>query len=216
MAGEFRILLDHVVPPKDAYAWEMKPGQYLRIIDVLGKQVGDLVLFNRHNFKEQFSNSWTRTRNFRIKGIYSPPLGLTTGDRLYSTGFRVMAVVTQDTAVPGGIHDLYGRMCNRGLYEMHNIDSRDGCWELLSRVLKPYGIVPEEIADPLNVFMNTVPDPITRTMHIEEPVTKPGDYLELQVKMNLLCAMSTCPMDIICPCNGWKTTPLRVQVLEEE
>jgi uncharacterized protein YcgI (DUF1989 family) len=51
-------------------------------------------------------------------------------------------------------------------------------------------------------------------MRIEEPVTRPGDYLEMRAEIDLLAGLSVCPLDVICPCNGWKITPLQVQVLE--
>jgi uncharacterized protein YcgI (DUF1989 family) len=123
-----------------------------------------------------------------------------------------MATVVEDTPVVKGRHDLFGRMCNRGMYEMYGAEPQDGCFELLQRVLGPLGIAPEEIPDPLGVFMHTVPDPDTRVMTIQEPVSRPGDVFAFRAEVDLLCAMSTCPMDVLAPTNGYRITPLRVQV----
>jgi uncharacterized protein YcgI (DUF1989 family) len=208
------VVLSHVIPPKSAFAWTCRRGSLIRITDVEGKQVGDLVLFSLQRPEDRISISWTRTRNLRDTAAYVPPLGLSVGDRIYSTGYRVLATVVDDTSEPNGIHDLFGRMCNRGMYELYGVEPQPGCFELLQEALAPHGVSPEEIPDPLGVFMHTVPHPDTRVMEIREPVSRPGDSLTLRAEMDLLAAMSTCPMDVIAPTNGWLITPMRVEVLE--
>lgn len=209
-----KVVLKHLIPAKDAFGWQMLAGQVCRITDVEGKQVGDLVLFDSKNNLDRHSISWTRTRNLRVRDAYHPPLGLTVGDTIWSTGYNRLATVTEDSAERKGIHDLFGRMCNRGMYEMYGVTPQDGCFELLQRVLTPIGIAPELIPDPLGVFMHTQPDPETRIMTIQEPVTRPGDVFAFRAEADLLCAMSTCPMDVIAPTNGYKITPLLVEVIE--
>lgn len=85
--------------------------------------------------------------------------------------------------------------------------------ELLQRVLVPLGVAPEEIPDPIGVFMHTVPDPATRVMTIQEPLSRAGDRFSFRAEADLLLAMSTCPMDVIAPTNGYRITPLLVEVL---
>jgi uncharacterized protein YcgI (DUF1989 family) len=215
-AEGYTVVLSQRIEPKAAFAWTCRRGSLIRITDLEGKQVGDLVLFALENPRERISISWTRTRNLRDTAAYVPPLGLTAGDRIFSTGYRVMATVIEDTPEPKGIHDLFGRMCNRGMYELYGVDAQPGCFELLQDVLAPHGISPEEIPDPLGVFMHTVPHPDTRVMEIHEPVSRAGDSLVLRAEMDLLAAMSTCPMDVIAPTNGWRITPMLVEVLEPE
>jgi uncharacterized protein YcgI (DUF1989 family) len=212
----YAVVLSQRIEPKAAFAWTCPRGSLVRITDLEGKQVGDLVLFALDNLRERISISWTRTRNLRDTATYVPPLGLTAGDRIFSTGYRVMATVIEDTPEPKGIHDLFGRMCNRGMYELYGVEAQPGCFELLQNVLAPHGISPEEIPDPLGVFMHTVPHPDTRVMEIHEPVSRAGDRLVLRAEMDLLAAMSTCPMDVIAPTNGWRITPMLVEVLEPE
>jgi uncharacterized protein YcgI (DUF1989 family) len=209
-----KLLLRQMIPPKDAFAWQVKGGELVRITDVEGKQVGDLVIFDDADRRDRISISWTRTRNLQVKDAYHPPLGLTVGSRIWSTGYHVLATVVEDTPDPKGIHDLFGRMCNRGMYEMYGVEVQDGCFELLQKVLTPLGIAAEEIPDPIGVFMHTVADPETRTMTIREPVTKAGDVFAIRAERDLLMAMSTCPMDVIAPTNGYRITPLLVEVVE--
>lgn len=208
------IVLSRLIPAKDAYAWEARAGQIVTITDVEGKQVADLAIFNAADRSDRLSISWTRTRNLKQTENYLPPLGLTVGDRLWSSGYRVLASVVEDTAEPHGVHDLFGRMCNRGMYEMYGAEPQDGCFELLQRVLTPLGIAPQEIPDPIGVFMHTVPHPQSRVMEIKEPVSRPGDRFSFRAEVDLLLAASTCPMDVIAPTNGWKITPLLVEVAD--
>ena len=208
-----RILFSQVIPPKDALAWTVEAGQSIRITDLEGSQVGDLALFARDNPADRLSISWTRTRNLRTTETYSPPLGPTTGDTIWSTGYRALAVVVEDTPAVKGVHDLFGRMCNRGMYEIYGVEPQDGCYELLQSVLDDHGVAPEAIPDPIGVFMHTKPDPQTRVMTIHEPVSRPGDRFTLRAEVDLLAAMSTCPMDVLAPTNGWHITPMRVEVL---
>lgn len=205
-----KVVLEQVIPSRDSFALEMTRGQFLRVIDVMGKQVSDLVAFNRENYKERLAAYWTRTRNYPKK----IPGRVTVGDVLYSSRSRPLMTITQDTPVPGGIHDISAGMCNRLGYEKFGWEfpQEGGCWELLSKAVEPYGIAPEEVPQPFNPFMNTSFDPETGELMIDEPVSRPGDFIELRAEMDCLVALTVCPFHG--PCNGWVITPLKVQVLE--
>ena len=207
------VILSEVIPAKDSLAWTVEAGQVTRLTDLEGYQVGDLALFARDNLRDRLSISWTRTRNLRRTDTYAPPLGPTTGDKLWSTGFNVLATIVEDTPETKGVHDLFGRMCNRGMYEMYGVEPQDGCFELLQRVLLPYGIAPEDISDPLGVFMNTQAETGTRVMRIHEPVSRAGDCFSIRAEVDLIAAMSTCPMDVLAPTNGYAITPMSVEVI---
>ena len=208
-----RLTFSEVIPPKAATAWTADAGQVIRITDLEGGQVGDLVLFARDDLRDRLSISWTRTRNIRTASTYEPPLGLAPGSTIWSTGYRALATVLEDTSPVKGIHDLYGRMCNRGMYQMYGVTPQDGCYELLQGVLTPHGVAPSEIPDAIGVFMNTQPDPETRVMRIHQPVTRPNDSISIRVEMDVLAAMSTCPMDVLAPTNSYHITPMKVEVL---
>lgn len=214
MTGDMRVVLEHEIAAKDSFAWVARAGQVSRIIDIEGRQVADLTMFSLANLKDRLSISWTRTRNLKQTSNYLPPLGLSVGDQLWSSGYHVLATVLEDTPEPHGVHDLFGRMCNRGMYEMYGVEPQDGCFELLQRALAPHGVAPEEIPDPVGVFMHTVPHPETRVMEIMEPVSRPGDCFAIKAEVDLLLAASTCPMDVIAPTNGYRITPMRVEVVE--
>lgn len=214
-----KITFEKVIPPKSALAFIVKKGQYLRIIDIEGKQVGDFVLFNGHDHTEKISSSYTRS----AVGKWEEPItllgfrGITTGNKLVSTTRHPMMTITADTEIPPGIHDFTGRLCSSYSYVRMGVNPTDGCLELLTKVLAPYGIVQGNIPDPMNVFMNIPFNPQRGMFYIDEPVSRPCDYVEFRAEMDCLCALSACP-DVFNLCNGrppHPPKPLKIQILVE-
>ena len=207
-----KLLHEEVIPPKEGFARVIRKGEYLRIIDLMGKQVGDVVFFNVENVKEKNSNGISMSRQTQKGEPYKIKDKLSTGDIIFSTAYRPMATIVMDTPVPGGTHKLVIHSCNRGLYERFGYPHLEGCWEILSRVLSPYGISPEEIPDSFDVFMNLEHDVNAGEWRIKEPVSRPGDYIEFRMEMSCIVAISNCPMDVIAPTNGWVCTPLKGEI----
>lgn len=208
-----RLVFEKVMPPKTGLAVVVEQGQHLRIIDLEGKQVVDMAVFNLHNLREKLSTSYSRTRYVpRSAGEYIPRDRLTEGDTLMSTICRPMMTIVKETAEPKGVHDVHNRMCNRFLYESHGVGPRDGCHEIISAAVAPYGLLPEDIPDTMDLFMNYHHDCARGRWVIEEPVTRPGDYIEFRAEMDCLVGLSNCPEDVLTPCNAKRCTPVKVEV----
>ena len=211
-----KLILEETVPPKQGLALIVKKHSYVRIIDLEGKQVADVVFFNADNTKEKNCNGISMSRQMRPGEPYKTRDKLSTGDIIFSSSYRPMATITADTPIPSGIHKLVLHMCNRGLYESFGYHDHDGCWEILSSNLSRYGIAPEELPDSVDVFMNVEHDVAAGEWKIKEPVSRPGDYIEFGMEMDCIFAFSNRPMDVIAPTNGWLCTPLKVQIYEEQ
>jgi uncharacterized protein YcgI (DUF1989 family) len=93
------------------------------------------------------------------------------------------------------------------------ISPQDGCFETISALMAPYGIQPEELPDPLNIFMNLQHDCTNGRWVLKEPVTKPGDYIEFRTETDCLVALSNCPEETLTLCNGYHCTPVKIEVL---
>jgi uncharacterized protein YcgI (DUF1989 family) len=78
------------VAPRDAGAFHVPKGHFFRIVSMDGPQVGDLNLWNAHDYSERFFSGKTRALH---------ATHVTTGDRLWSTlpFLRPMATITHDT-----------------------------------------------------------------------------------------------------------------------
>ena len=101
-----------VVPPRDAWCFDVPAGRFFRIVSVEGPQVGDLNLWSAGDLGERFFSGKTRA----LHGTH-----LSTGDRLWSSlpHLRPMATITQDTLDwygfdewGGSVHDVIGTRCD--------------------------------------------------------------------------------------------------------
>src|SRR2546425_12274139 len=134
------------VPAKSARAVVVLKGQTVRVTDVDGEQVADLVCYDLGDpLNHHFCQARTRSslRSIRV-GI---------GSVLYSNRSRPLLTIVEDTV---GVHDLLFPPCNSYVYEqILRVGSRDGCFENLGRALAPHGIPQDHVHPPLNVFMRT-------------------------------------------------------------
>ncbi len=215
MSTDPAVVFEQVIPPKAGLALEATAGQLLRVTDLEGQQVVDMALFNRHNLREKLSTSNSRTRYVPPEGEdYKPRDHLTVGHVLRSTICTPMATIIEETPEVKGVHDVHNRMCNSFLYEQYGYGQRDGCHEIISGVVAEYGLLPEDVPDTMDLFMNYQHDCDLGHWVIGAPVTKPGDYIEFRLEMDLLVAFSNCPLDVINACNGYHCTPVKVTVLD--
>lgn len=193
-------LLERVLAPRGRAAFEMRSGEVLRITDVEGQQVADLVCFNRHDTAEKLSVHVTMMDQGSIR--------MGKGRSLLSNDCNSLMTLIEDTC---GVHDLLAGSCNEGAnFKRYGVHGTPNCRSNLEAALAPYGIPLREIPYSFNVFMNVslLPDGGIRTV---EPVSVAGDFVELRADMDLLVAISNCPSDQG-PCNGHQLTELALRI----
>ncbi len=210
-----RKVFERVMPGKTGLAVEVKKGQVLRVIDLEGKQVCDMAIFNRDNLREKLSTSYSRTRYLpKVVGDYVPPDNLKEGDTLMSTICRPMMTIVKETAPVKGVHDCHNRMCNNYLYDVQlGIGPQDGCHEIISKAVASYGLLPEDIPDTFDINMSYTHNCEKGCWIIGEPVSRAGDYVEFRAEMNCLVGLSVCPLEAG-SCHAGKSTPMKVEVYE--
>jgi uncharacterized protein YcgI (DUF1989 family) len=210
-----KTVFEQVIPPKKGLAIEVKTSQHWRVTDLEGKQVVDMALFNLANPREKLSTSYSRTRYVPPPGTpYIPRDKLLAGDTLMSTICRPMAKIVEETPEIKGMHDTHNRMCNRFLYETFGFGPLDGCHEIIAKAIAPYGLLPEDVPDTMDLFMNYYHDCQQHRWHIGEPCSKPGDYIQFEAMMDCLVAFSNCPLEQMTPCNGYHCTPVKISIFE--
>jgi uncharacterized protein len=207
-------VFDKIMPPRTGLALELRTGQRLRVITLEGQQLVDMCVFNRANPHEKLSTSWSRTRRKPTPGDgWTSADRLLPGDVLLSTLCRPMMTIVEDTTEPKGIHDTHIRMCNAYLAEIHGLAPYKGCFEIVGEAIAPYGIAPEDIPDPFNLFLNLSYSCEEGRWRSQEPVTKPGDHIDFRAEMDSLVAFSNCPQIAIGrparPC-----TPVQIQMFD--
>ena len=139
-----RVILETTLPPRGRIAHEIERGQIMRVVDLEGRQVGDLVAFNRANLAEKF---WI-SNTVRLNGT----VFVTTGHVLYSELSNPMFTILADTC---GRHDLLAGSCNAEIDKVrYGVDEHYGCVENFLAALAPYRIERKDIPMSLNLFMN--------------------------------------------------------------
>ena len=209
-------VFEKTLAPKTGLALEVRQGQRLRVIEIEGKQVVDLVAWNLDNLREKTSTAYSRNRYFPDgPGDYFPHDTVKEGDWLMSNVCRPMLTIVKETAEPKGVHGSNHRMCNRFFYKVFGGEERDGCFEIIAAAISGHGLLPEDIPDSFDLFMNYPHDCEKGHFTILEPITNAGDYIEFGAEMNLLVAMSNCPEDLVSACNAGRCKPVGVEVYED-
>jgi len=201
-----KLVQEFIVPAGEARAFMLKKGQVLRIVEVEGKQVADIVFLNAHDYKEAFHAGHTVVAN-QLQGIGT----ITKPTKLYSHPARenVMLTVIDDKV---GVHFAHqGTRCSKLLYEIRGQKGHRNCQDHLAKALEPYGLAPEDVPDVFNLWMNV---DIENGRFIFKPsLADKGDYIDLLAEMDLLVAISACPQDLT-PINDYKLKSLGVQIYD--
>jgi uncharacterized protein YcgI (DUF1989 family) len=202
MAPKGKLISELRIPGSYAKAFEVKKGQLLQIIDVEGQQVADFFAFHKANPEEKLSPPHTRT------SLLS--LSVKVGDKFRSSLRNPMFEVVEDTAKS---IDLLIAACDERRYLVdYGVENHRSCVANFEEVLKPYGITRTIFPEPVNIFQKTKIEPDGKL--IQQPCpTKPGDYMVLKALMDVIAAVSACPMDLN-PIGGSKVTDILIRIYE--
>jgi len=198
--------IDTIVPisqyhlaPQTGVAFTVQKDQIIRVIDVEGQQVADLVCFARQNTEEYLSSGRSLD--------YNEKLFPSIGDILYSNRSNPMLTITGD---PVGKHDFLFAPCSREMFQLtySATEPHPNCLDNLAVALVPYGIRAFQIPTAFNIFMNVAITAAGRVT-VQAPLSKSGDYIDLRTEMDLIVAVSACSAG---KCNNFRCTPIRVEI----
>jgi uncharacterized protein YcgI (DUF1989 family) len=185
--------------------FEIERDQLLRITDLEGQQVCDLVAFNKADHREYLSGA--ETLNFGMTTRPKP------GAALYSSEQRPMFEIVMDDAK--GVHDFTCAACSSRYYEFHKgTTGHPNCHDNLLTALRPFGVT--NLPNPVNLFQNTPIAPDGAVLDLPA-LTGPGDAIVLRALMDCVGAVSACSQDFEpaeANINGPGSTPLQLEILE--
>lgn len=188
------------VPSYEGKSLFVRKGQELVITDIEGKQVGDFVCFNYHDLGEYVSPAHMRASLGSIR--------LKEGDFLHSNRRRPLMQLVEDTV---GKHDFFFPACDYYRYKVdYDKEDHPNCYNNLKLALKGYDIEPAVVPDPINWFMN-IEVKEDGSYSLEEPISRPGDYVRLKALEDVVIALAVCSQDLN-PVNGFRVTPLQMEV----
>ncbi|WP_178989351.1 DUF1989 domain-containing protein [Winogradskyella schleiferi] len=180
-------------------AFKLKKGEVLTVIDPMGQQVSDMVLFNANDYKEKLSSG--KTMDFEESIL------LSTGNFLWSNRSQKMAEIIEDT---NGRNDFLLAPCSKETFEiMYNCkEEHPSCLNNLSKNLEPFGIAIDDIPTAFNIFMN-VQFNSEGKISVLPPYSIAGDYVQFQAQMDLLVCLTACSAE---DSNGGTFKPIHYTV----
>ena len=188
------------VPAGTARAVMVRKGQRLRIVNVAGKQVADFVAFDSDDLTHALSTLHTLVSLQRLFP--------TRGDQLRSNRRSPMLDITRDDT---GRHDMLIAACDPWRYEQDfAVTGHRSCSDNFLEALAPWKMKRHQLPQPVNFFQNmSYPD---GRVEFGESLGKAGDVVELRALIDLIAAVSACPMGLN-PISGYRVTDLILEVV---
>jgi aminomethyltransferase len=188
------------IEPGDARAYEVHGGEYVQLVDLAGKQCTDFLAFTGRDHHDEMNLTLTRAN--------CNALWPAEGEYIYAESGQALLRVEEDLVKR---HDTTLPACNAAYYAALGYPDHKNCTDNFNRELGAYGFAARQIWQPINFFYNTQLAADRRTFVVEEPLSKPGDYVLLRAETDVLLASSACPDDLS-PTNGWHPTDVLVRV----
>ena len=202
MTQDATAIVEVTVPAREGRGVRVPKGAVLEVVDLEGKQVGDLIAWSEGDPSVYFSPAHTVSCNASIR--------LEVGSQLFSNHRDPMFTVLRDDV---GKHDLVVPCCDPERYSRDfGIVDHGSCLENLEQARDLLGVERElhgEMA--WNVFMhNRVTD---EGKVVTDPAAHPaGSRIALRAEMDLVVLLSACPQDLT-PCNDFDPTSMQLRVL---
>ena len=200
-------LLDENIQPGNASAFEVKAGQYIQILDVQGRECSDFQAFSAKALDKGLERDIDPTTTRSLGGSLYPAPGLFS--KYFTIDHEPLVEIVQDTC---GRHDTFGLACTARYYEDLGYPGHVNCSDNINQQLGSFGIRPRGGWPAINFFFNTLLDD-TNAISMDEPWSRPGDYVLLRALSDLVCVATACPCDVD-PANGWNPTDIQTRVYD--
>lgn len=201
-------LFDMNILPGQAKSYEVKKGQYIQILDVKGRECSDFQAFSMRALDKGLEREIDPTTTRSLMGSLYPAPGIFS--KYWSVDHEPLVEIIQDTC---GRHDTFGLACTARYYEDLGYPGHVNCSDNINEDLKQYGIRPRGGWPAINFFFNTMLDE-TNAIGMDDPWSRPGDYVLLRALSDIICVSTACPCDID-PANGWNPTDIQVRTYKE-
>ncbi|MEM7171365.1 MAG: DUF1989 domain-containing protein [Pseudomonadota bacterium] len=199
--------LDQRIDKATAQSYEVRAGEWIQIIDVEGRQCSDLQVFDLAKLDRGMERSLDVTTTRTLMAQAYPGPGLMA--KYYDQDMQALVEIVQDNCLR---HDAFGLACTAKYYEDMGYPGHVNCSENFNGALASYEVAPRRGWAAMNFFYNTNIDDQNQ-LYLDEPWSRPGDYVLLRALTDLICVSSSCPCDIDAA-NGWNPTDIHVRVYD--
>ncbi|MEO8188296.1 MAG: DUF1989 domain-containing protein [Burkholderiaceae bacterium] len=191
-----------VVPAGRSWSGLMRSGETLRIIDLLGEQAVDFLVYSSADTTERYDAQLTL--------LTFGSTAVTKGTKLLSNRGRELMTIVADTL---GAHDTVVGCCSAEANTVRfgeQASQLHACRDNFLMELAKHGMSKRDVVPNLNFFM-PVPVEDNGAIAIIDGLKEPGHYVGLKASMDVLCVLSNCPQ-VNNPCNGFDPTPIEVVI----
>lgn len=192
----------NIIPPRSGVAFVLKKDQRLKVIDMEGEQVSDLICYNFNDRTEYLSSGRTID--------YAETIFLTKGHPFYSNRSNVMLEMVEDTV---GRHDFLLTPCSAEMFRIiyGHKEPHHGCFGNLKMALEQFGIAPDSIPVCFNIFMHVAVNGESGKISVLPPKSRAGDFVVMEAKMDLIVGMTACAAGMS---NNFSYKPIGYELLD--
>ncbi len=201
-------LADINIQPGNAKSYEVKKGQFIQVLDVQGRECSDFQAFSLRSLDAGLEREIDPTTTRTLMGSLYPQPGIFS--KYWNVDQEPLVEIVQDTC---GRHDTFGLACTARYYEELGYPGHINCSDNMNKDLQQYGIRPRGGWPAINFFFNTMLDE-TNALGMDDPWSRPGDYVLMRALTDLICISSACPCDVD-EANGWNPTDIQVRTYSE-
>ncbi len=202
-------LQDFNIQPGEATSYTVQKGEFIQILDVKGRECSDFQAFSLRALDKGLEREIDPTTTRSLMGTLYPAPGMFS--KYWSVDQEPLVEIVQDTC---GRHDTFGLACTARYYEDLGYPGHVNCSDNINADLASHGVHPRGGWPAINFFFNTMLDD-TNAIGLDEPWSRPGDYVLLRALSDLVCISTACPCDID-PANGWNPTDIQVRTYSPE
>ena len=197
-------LIDINIQPGNAKTFSVKAGEYIQILDVQGRECSDFQAFSTRALDKGLEREIDPTTTRSLMGSLYPSPGIFS--KYWTMDHEALVEIIQDTC---GRHDTFGLACTARYYEDLGYPGHINCSDNMNADLLNFNIRPRGGWPAINFFFNTMLDE-TNSLGLDDPWSRPGDYVMLKALTDLICISTACPCDVD-PANGWNPTDIQVR-----
>ena len=140
-----------------------------------------------------------------LMGAAYPAPGLYS--KLFDADLEPSIEIVQDTV---GRHDSFGFACTAKYYDDVGYPGHANCTDNFNAELAAWGVKPRKGWQAMNFFYNSLLDQ-NYQIYLDEPWSRPGDYVLCRALQDAVCVNSACP-DAIDAANGWNPTDILLRI----
>ncbi|WP_374384709.1 DUF1989 domain-containing protein [Dongia sp.] len=201
------LVAEYRVDKCTALSYEVKEGQFIQIIDVAGRQCSDFVAFDARQLQAGRERGIDMTTTRTMLGAIYPGPGL--ASKFFDMDMQALTEVVRDTC---GRHDTFGLACTARFYEDAGYPGHPSCSENFNNTLDRFGLERRRGWQAVNLFYNTGVN-AANAIFLDDPWSRPGDYVLMRALKDLVCGSSACPDDIDAT-NAWNPTDIHVRIYD--